>query len=146
MPMTDDKMMLAGKALVQTMMRSASIAKIRPIDWWSRARTALEGAARSSNRYSELVSKMASKLQIDSVSATTAQDLAFLADEVPAADFPTFRRFLEREAIYVVAMAQADAKEKKEARKRDGDGTIHPSGIDTIQDAYDLAASNKDNS
>lgn len=145
--MTDEKMHLAGKALVQTMMRSASIDKIRPLDWWTRARSALEGAARSSSSFSGLVSAMARKLQIDAAGPETSTDLAFLADEVPAADFPAFRRFCEREALYIVAMARASSEERKAewkakqgAKRAAGLGSIHPSGIDTIQDSYDLAA------
>ncbi len=140
--MDHDSMMRTGVALVQTMMRSASIEKIRPIDWWTRARTALEGAARSSDHFSAMASAMARKLQIDVARTDTATDLAFLADEV-AGSFPAFRRFVEREALYIVAMAQADSKARKEeraAKHARGDGGVHPSGIDTIQDSYDLAA------
>lgn len=113
--MTNEDMLRTAVALVRAMMASASREKIRPIEWWSRAQSALEAAARSSDHFSAMVSAMGRKLQIDTVYPSTAEDLAFLADEA-AADFETFRRFCDEEALYVVAIAQVENKARKEAK------------------------------
>jgi hypothetical protein len=107
-------MLRSGVALVRAMMRSASSDKIRPIEWWSRARTALETGAQSSDHFSGMVASMGRKLQIDVTTATTAEDLAFLAEDV-ADDFEAFRRFCAEEALYIVAIAQTENKARKNA-------------------------------
>src|SRR5690606_17849209 len=88
--------------LVRAMMASASSEKIRRIEWWQRAKSALETAAMSADSFSSMVSAMARKLQIDVTTTTTGLDVANLALAVEP-DFESFRRFCEREAIYVVA-------------------------------------------
>jgi hypothetical protein len=114
--------------LVRTMMASASSDRIRRVDWWARAKSALETAAMSSDNFSSMISSMARKLQIDVTSTQTGEEVADLALAVEN-DFESFRRFCEREAVYVVAIAQAEAKARREkyekAAAETGVGTLN---------------------
>lgn len=110
--MTDDEKLRAGIDLVRAMMGSASTDKIRRIEWWSRAKTALETAAASAGSYGSMVSTMGRKLQIDVTATYTGEAVARVGLAV-AADFEAFRRYCEREALYVVAICQAESKERK---------------------------------
>lgn len=107
----------AGVTLVRAMMRSASSEKIRPIEWWTRAQSALVAASESSSTFSALVSRMGKQLQIDTLRTESAEDLAFLAEEV-AADFDAFVRFCAEEALYVVALAQVERKAEREEQAK----------------------------
>lgn len=102
--------------LVRAMMASASGEKIRRIEWWQRAKSALETAAMSADSFPSMVSAMARKLQIDVTTTTTGLDVANLALAVEP-DFESFRRFCEREAIYVVAIVQAENKASRDAKQ-----------------------------
>lgn len=115
--MTHDEMLRAGVTLVRAMMRSASTDKIRPIEWWTRAQTALVAAAESSSTFSALVSRMGKALQIERLSTESSGDVVWLADDV-AADFDAFVRFCSEEALYIVALAQAERKQEREASPR----------------------------
>lgn len=119
--MTDDDKLRAAIDLVRAMMRSASTEKIRRIEWWSRAKSALETAAASSSSYGSMVSAMARKLQIDATIIDTGEVIGQLA-AVVGADFDAFRRFCEREALYVVAICQAEGKARKEAWASEQEG------------------------
>lgn len=110
--MTDDEKLRAGIDLVRAMMGSASTDKIRRIEWWSRAKTALETAAASAGSYGSMVSTMGRKLQIDVTATCTGEAVARVGLAV-AADFEAFRRYCEREALYIVAICQAESKERK---------------------------------
>jgi len=113
--MDHETMLRAGVTLVRAMMRSASSDKIRPLEWWPRAQTALETAARCSSTFSALVSTMGRKLQIDTLRAESAADVAFLAEEV-AASFDAWTRFLAEESLYVVALAQVERRAERDQR------------------------------
>lgn len=109
-------------ALVLAMMSSASTERIRPVDWWVRAKSALETAAASCHDYASLVSIMGRKLQIEATTAATAAALARIDAEVRR-DFERFRRVCERQALYIVALAQdarAEARAQR-AAKREAD-------------------------
>lgn len=101
----DDDMMDLAADLVATIMSSASTAKIRPQDWWERARSALETAAASADDFSGVVSLMCKKLQIDSLSNMSALAVVDIRDK--AVPFEAFRDVCERKALYVVATVQA---------------------------------------
>lgn len=104
--------------LVLAVMRSASTDKIRPIDWWTRARTALEAAAATAETYSHMVSEMARHLQIDSYSAASSRSISEIGTpfRVTPGDFAPFARVAERDAPYIVAMAQMQRAEEREER------------------------------
>ena len=113
-----EEQMQQAVRLVVAMMGSASTEKIRPVDWWVRARTALETGAASADSFSEMISVMGMKLQIEAANNRTAQVLSDLSSELDSADaFDVFRRLCERQALYVVAMAQAEREKTRGARK-----------------------------
>lgn len=126
--MTPDEQLRQAIDLVRAMMGSASSEKIRRIEWWSRAKSALETAAMSSDNYGSLVSTMGRKLQIDVTTISTAQGLAAIGLAV-AGDFESWRRFLATEALYVVAIAQAESAERK-AKRAENPDPLDPDGLE----------------
>lgn len=114
--MTDDEQLQAAIELVRAMMSSASAKHIRPIEWWSRAKSALETAATCADSFGSLVSTMGRKLQIEVTRVWTGQEIVRLA-HVVGSDFETWRRYVVAEALYVVAIAQAESKERRAARE-----------------------------
>lgn len=121
--MTPDEQMRQAINLVRAMMGSASTDKIRRIEWWSRAKSALETAAMSSDSFGSLVSTMGRKLQIDVTTISTGEQIATVGLAV-ASDFETWRRFCATEALYVVAIAQAESKERKELWEAEQAGMV----------------------
>jgi hypothetical protein len=121
--MDPEQLLRCAIALVRAMMSSASTEKIRRIEWWSRAKSALETAAQSADSFGSLVSVMGRKLQIDVTTTHTAQEVAALASRV--SDFEAFRHYVEHEALYVVAIAQAESAERKAVRGAAGDVVDH---------------------
>lgn len=108
--------------LVKAMMRSASPQVIPPIQWWSRAKTALATAAdqcRVRGRYSVLISKMAEALQIESLKARSAMAVAEIESELPADEIYDFADVCERDAVYIAAKAAIERKEEREAWARE---------------------------
>lgn len=117
--------------LVRTMMASASSDNIRRIEWWSRAKTALETAALRADSFGSMVSVMARKLQIDVTTIKTAERVAELAVRVD--DFTAFSRFCATEALYVVAIAQAESKERRDERERTQGDVVDHYGAPNLQ-------------
>lgn len=115
--MTPDEQLRQAINLVRAMMGSASSEKIRRIEWWSRAKSALETAAMSSDNFGSMVSVMGRKLQIDVTTISTSQEIAEVAGVV-ASDFESWRRFVATEALYVVAIAQAEAAARRVEREK----------------------------
>lgn len=114
----DERWPRLATRLVLAVMRSASTDKIRPIDWWTRARTALEAAAATAETYPHLVSEMARHLQIEAFTARSSRSISevespFLLDPNL---FPSFARVVERDAPYIVAMAQMKRAEEREEK------------------------------
>ncbi len=99
--------------LVLAMMRSASTDRIDPRRWWERAKTALETGAAVASDFSEMISVMARKLERQVANNSTAGILDVLAREI-GDDFESFRRLCEEQALYAVAMAQAQRVEERE--------------------------------
>jgi hypothetical protein len=101
-----------GVLTVLTMMRSASTEKIRPLDWWPRAKSALETAATTAESWPHFISLMAKKLQIETVKAITANELCSIATKIEP-HFERWRELCERDAVYLVAMAQVERNKEK---------------------------------
>lgn len=116
--------------LIRTMMASASSEQIRRIEWWSRAKSALETAAESASSFSSMVSAMGRKLQIDVTTVNTGAEVARLA-VVIGDDFEGFRRYCARESLFAAAIAQAEAQERRAARERAGGAD--PTGLDKYE-------------
>lgn len=118
--LTEEQHLKNAALLVRAMMSSASSEKIRRIEWWERAKSAIETAAMSSDSFPSLVSTMARKLQIDCTTIATASDIVLLG-EVVAHNFEAFRRFCERHAVYIVALVQAEKKAARDAKQQTAD-------------------------
>jgi hypothetical protein len=102
--------------LVLAVMGSASTDKIRPIDWWPRAKTALEASAGAAVDFEDLLSRMANKLCIETYTESSAVALAEIKEEIEA--FRPFASYCRQQAIAIVATAQAKrAKQKLEAKE-----------------------------
>ena len=106
---------LLAQRLVLAMMRSASTDKISPKQWWERARSALETAAVAAESWPHLISEMARKLQIETLSAPSANEVCSMVSE--ATPFEEFRSVCERDALYVVALAQAQRAQEREQHR-----------------------------
>ena len=117
--------------LVRMMMASASSDHIRRIEWWSRAKTALETAAMRADSFGSMVSVMARKLQIDVTTIATGERVAELAGRV--GDFPAFAKFCASDALYVVAIAQAESKQRRDEREQTQGDVVDHYGAPNLQ-------------
>lgn len=116
--MTDLEITDIAVDFVLAMMSSASTDNIRPLDWWTRARSALETSASVAESWPQMVSKFGSKIQVDACRGKTSHALVTLKARL-GDGFGTFRALCQRDALYIVAMAQAKRDEQKEVRKGD---------------------------
>lgn len=104
-----------GVELVLAVMQSASTDVIRAQDWWMRARTALEtGAGRRD--FGSMVSRMADKLQIEALNGRSVERIHALAGQMLQVDFGAFRAHVRRDAVFIVAMAQARRAEERSGK------------------------------
>jgi hypothetical protein len=99
-----DRLRQMATDLVLAMMASATTEKIRPVDWWPRAKTALVAACSRAENWSQLISTMARKLQIETLRGDSTKALSLC--EPHADDYQAFVRLCRREAVYIVAQAQ----------------------------------------
>jgi len=111
-PLSDDDLTDIAEALVLAVMRSASTDTIRAIDWWPRARSALQVAAAQAESWPHMISKMGQKLQIEAFQAMSSKTIAQI--RVPNDAFPRFREICQRDSLFIVAMAQATRDRQKE--------------------------------
>lgn len=115
-PLSDDRLFTLGAGFVLALMSSASTDKIRPLDWWPRARAALETAAGAKD-WPRMVSRAAAKLQIDVLHLDSVRDLSSIEVELRSADsWNAFRRICSRDSIYVVALAQMERDIQRETQ------------------------------
>lgn len=125
--LNDDKLSDLAVDLVIAMMGSASTSKIRPVDWWQRAKTALVVGASIAEAWPQMIARMGSKLQIDATTYATSEALQRIGETLRGADaFERFRFLCERDALYIVAMAQAKRAEQREQKE----------GICSMEDHY----------
>jgi hypothetical protein len=109
-----------GISLVLTMMASVPHDKIKALDWWPRAKSALETAADAASCWPQMVSKMASKLQIDATTIATAKEISLIGEQVgTGAMFERFRSICRRDAVFIVAMSQARRDEQRQAKAKE---------------------------
>jgi len=86
---------------------------VKPRDWWSRCRAALEAAASASETWAQFVSRFGQKMQIESIPSEIATDVALLeAHLIENKWWPRFRYLVQRDALYISAMAQVRRKER----------------------------------
>lgn len=108
---------------VRAAMRSVDSSVVKPKDWWERARTSLVTAAAVSDTWSQMVARQLGKLQVRATSKDTAESVQVIGaqlNELGGAAWPRFRVLCERDALYIVAMAQAQSAKAKKAYKEKG--------------------------
>lgn len=119
---SDEGMERAATSLVLAMMRSASTERISPMNWWPRAKSALETGAAMATTYRTMISSMGRKLQIDATALSTSREISLLGAALAEAGDETFERWramCERDALFLVAMAQAERDLQREALDQD---------------------------
>lgn len=105
---SDTRLQELAVNLVLGVLRSASTEKIRPMDWWSRAQSALHSGAAMAQGFGQMVSVMGRKLQIDTLNQHSANAVSSIASELGDEEtFESFRYICERDALYIIAEAQA---------------------------------------
>lgn len=116
--MTDMEANALCADLALAIMASASVKKIKPIDWWPRCRSALEAAGAKAQDISGMIAEMARKLQIDGAfdarSVEAMQPVIALCQD--GATFQSIRKAAATRAIFVTAMAQMRRSADKAAR------------------------------
>ena len=118
-PLSDAALSTLATQFVLAMMASASTQKIRPMDWWERAKSALVTSAAASENRRDLVTRFAKRVQIQTLTAASVDRLNCLSSLDDPAVFQRFVRVVSREAVFIVAMAQekrADEREEKAAK------------------------------
>jgi hypothetical protein len=116
----DDMQDLAVE-LVLAIMRSASTEKIRPMDWWVRAQSAMHSAAAMAQGYGQMVSIMGRKLQIATYTQNSAIVISSIGRELKNEEgFELFRDMCESDTLYIVAEAQARRMIEREEREQHG--------------------------
>jgi hypothetical protein len=103
-----------GELVVVAIMRSASTDVIRPVDWWGRARSALDSACSRADDFPAFVAEMARKLNIHVFAQLSAQELIALEQRL---DFKAWRQYCASRAVYVIAGAQNRNTKAREASK-----------------------------
>ena len=105
--------------LVVALMKSADPEIIRPMDWWSRAKTALVVSASVAETYPAMISKYLSKIQVVATKAETSEIIATTRDCIASLGMEAWERFrflCERDALYIVAMSQVQNQQRRLAR------------------------------
>jgi hypothetical protein len=117
-------------SLVLGVMRSASTEKIRPMDWWIRAQSALKSAASMAGSFGQLTSIMGRKLQIPTFNGISSRLISSIGEQVADPDdFESFRCLCERDALYIVAEAQARRQIERELKENHDDTEIRQAGL-----------------
>ena len=102
--MTSPDLSLATVDWLSALLDSADTDVIGVANWWPRATSALQTAATAAT-YGQAVTTACRKLQIDVLSPRSAQALT-AAEAVVGADLEAWRRIVEAEAVYIVALTR----------------------------------------
>lgn len=102
---------------VNAILDSVDTAVIKPMDFWERAKTALETGAAISTTWATCVSKTGRKLQISTLTKSSGETVTRIGIALgdPAA-FAAFRRLIARDGIYLIAMARV-ARDTRRAER-----------------------------
>lgn len=112
----EDRLTETAVDLVLSVMASASTKKIAATEWWPRAKSALETAASEATSWQHMVSAMCKKLQIETLTANSANSVCSI--ELRGDEFNSFRALCERDAVYMVALAQSKRVEQRAEKAR----------------------------
>lgn len=99
--------------LILAMLANADPEKIGGLNWWPRARAALQSASARATSFPEMVAVMGHKLQVIVLSQKTAQKVSTIGTQIENV-FEKFRHICERDSLYIIAEAQAIRNEQKE--------------------------------
>lgn len=107
---TDDVLTDLAVNLVLGLMRSANPEIIRPVDWWPRAKKALVVSASIAESYPSMISKYLDKIQAPAPTAETSKVIVETQNTLSSLGevWERFRFLCERDALFIVAMAQAE--------------------------------------
>lgn len=124
-PHDDLDLIAATTQWVSALLDSAIVADIGVANWWARAKSALETAAASADTYPQAVAAACRKLQIDTLTARSAQTLTgpgSLEDAI-APRLDEWRTLAQRDAVYIVALTQIERTEKR-GKKQAAQGSL----------------------
>lgn len=116
-PLDEETATAIAVQLILTMMSSVPRNTIDPRRWWTRAKSALSTSAERSYSWGQMVSTMAESLQIPVLRKRSAKAISLIGRAVnsDSAAFESFRALAERDAVFLVAMAQAERDRQREA-------------------------------
>lgn len=102
---------------LNAMLDSADVEVIGRSAWWDRARTALETGAATGTDFSEVVSKVADKLQITGAfSASTSEEINQLTAELADPNvFDAWRAWCQDNAVYATAITRVHRQARRKA-------------------------------
>jgi len=95
--------------LVVSLMKSADTEIIKPRDWWKRAKTALIVSSSVAETYNSMISKYLEKIQVAAPRIDTSEKIAEVGEYISSIGLSGWERFrflCERDALYIIAMAQ----------------------------------------
>lgn len=93
------------------------------IDFWGgRATTAIQTAAAGSDSAGQAITTAAHKLQITTLT-TNAAERARRAAEIIDADYQAWATHIDRNLVYIVALAQLENKTRKTTKKTNAEST-----------------------
>lgn len=118
---TDDHLVDVAVDLLDAVLASADVEVIGVSNWWDRATSALKTGAATGTDVRSVVTRMAGKLQVETLSEPSARAVrataALLADPVV---FRRWAQLADRDAVYIAAMVRlrrADRRAAKQAAK-----------------------------
>lgn len=113
---TDNEIRALAIEMILAVMRSVPPGAIRAMDWWSRARAAMETASGRAEDWPRFVAVMAKKLGIDTYLSVSAQTLSEIGSALTAEEFARLRVICgPQEAVYICAEAQIEKKARRGA-------------------------------
>lgn len=114
---TDDQLIDHATDFLDAMLRSADVSVIGVSRWWDRAKTALETGCFAGSNLREVTTRVAKKLQIETLQLETAETVERLAVALRDPDvFARWRRLAARDAVFVAAMVRLRRDDRKTAR------------------------------
>lgn len=116
---TDEELTDLAVDLILAVLHSADPDVIGPINWWIRAKSALETAASAAHSYQHMVSRCAEKLQIQTPQIVSSKAIFSIGKNfVDEKIFERFRYLCERDTIYIIAIARMKREEDKAIYKK----------------------------
>lgn len=88
-----------------------------PLEHWKQVENRLRMAARTTASVAEWVTEMQKRLQIEAPSSKLSTSILELVEESACIPSPAFLDLVEREYGYIMAIARAEADDRREQRK-----------------------------